>query len=148
MRLILVRHAKAEDRELGKEDLERALTPRGIKQAQKVGKILAKKYPKIDAIITSLAFRARDTAKYIAKYQPKATFFLSPSINPDRGAKDYESQIYNEEWETIVIVGHEPTIGELVCKLCGSCPLKISKGCIIELCKQEGEWVIIGLRNF
>ena len=53
MRLILVRHAKAEDREkwVGEDDLKRPLTKKGKKQAKKIAKYIHKQYPKVDAIV-------------------------------------------------------------------------------------------------
>ena len=60
MRLILVRHAKAEDREkwVGEDDLKRPLTKKGKKQAKKIAKYIHKQYPKVDDIVSSLALRA------------------------------------------------------------------------------------------
>ncbi len=47
MRLILVRHAKAENREkwVGEDDMKRPLTKKGVKQAKKIAKYIAKNTP-------------------------------------------------------------------------------------------------------
>ena len=86
MYLVLVRHAKAEDREKWniQEDLRRPLTKKGVKQAKTIGKYL-KKYP-VDAIIASLAIRASDTAKYIAAHQ-KTKHFLFKSLFKSRNRR-------------------------------------------------------------
>ncbi|WP_104721774.1 phosphohistidine phosphatase SixA [Helicobacter mesocricetorum] len=150
MRLILVRHTKAEDREKwsAKEDLRRPLTKKGIKQAKNIGKYL-KKY-QIDAIIASLAIRASDTAKYVAAHQKQSTFFLSPSLNPEAGIEGYIKckEEIQQDWEVVSFVGHEPTISEFVRYLCGEFSLKIGKGCVVELEQKDNKWRLVGLRNF
>lgn len=155
MRLILVRHAKAEDREQwkGEDDLKRPLTQKGKKQAKKIAKYLYKHYPEVDAVISSLALRACDTAKYIAKLQKNSTFFLSPHLNPEVGIEGYtkhQNEI-EEDWQTLVVVGHEPAISEFVKSICskGNLNIKIHKGGVVEL-EHEGneDWALVGLRNF
>lgn len=150
MYLVLVRHAKAEDREKwnAKDDLRRPLVKKGVKQAKNIAKYL-KKYS-IDAIISSLAIRASDTAKYIAAYQKQSTFFLSPSLNPEIGIEGYikHKEEIQQDWEVVVIVGHEPLIGEFVRHLCGEVSLKISKGCVVELEYKANKWRLVGLNNF
>ncbi|MCL9819694.1 phosphohistidine phosphatase SixA [Helicobacter colisuis] len=155
MRLILVRHAKAEDREQwkGEDDLKRPLTQKGKKQAKKIAKYLYKRYPEVDAVISSLALRACDTAKYIAKLQKNSTFFLSPHLNPEVGIEGYtkhQNEI-EEDWQTLVVVGHEPAISEFVKSICskGNLNIKIHKGGVVELEHEGNEnWALVGLRNF
>ncbi|WP_273212272.1 phosphohistidine phosphatase SixA [Helicobacter rodentium] len=156
MRLILVRHAKAEDREkwVGEDDLKRPLTKKGIKQAKKIAKYIGKKYPDVDAIISSLALRACDTAKYISKKQSNSTFFVNPDINPEEGLQgflEHKDEI-EEDWQTLVIVGHEPSISELVRFICakGTLNLHVGKGCVVELEREseEEDWLLVGLHNF
>lgn len=155
MRLILVRHAKAENREkwVGKDDLKRPLTKKGKKQAKEIARLIAKKYPDVDAIISSTALRACDTAKYIAKKQAHCTFMLSPFVNPDEGIQgllDNKDKL-EEEWQTLVVVGHEPSISELVRFVCakGTLNLQVGKGCIVELeHENQSDWKLVGLHNF
>ncbi|TLD81250.1 phosphohistidine phosphatase SixA [Helicobacter sp. MIT 11-5569] len=155
MRLILVRHAKAENRDkwIDKDDLKRPLTKKGIKQAKKIAKYIGKKYPNVDAIIASLALRACDTAKYIAKKQAHCTFFLTPNINPEEGIKGFleNKEKIEEDWQTLVIVAHEPAISEFVRFICakGTLNLQVDKGCVVELEREnENNWVLMGLSNF
>lgn len=154
MKLILVRHAQAEDREKYLEDdLKRPLTKKGEKQAKKIAKYIRKKYSKVDAIISSLALRACDTAKYIAKLQEESTFFLSPHLNPEVGLEGYlkHKDEIEEDWQTLVVVGHEPSISDFVSYICANSNLrlKVGKGCIVELKREnEDQWLLTGLRNF
>ena len=114
---------------------------------------LYKRYPEVDAVISSLALRACDTAKYIAKLQKNSTFFLSPHLNPEVGIEGYtkhQNEI-EEDWQTLVVVGHEPAISEFVKSICskGNLNIKIHKGGVVEL-EHEGneDWALVGLRNF
>ena len=155
MRLILVRHAKAEDREEWgeKDDLKRPLTKKGKKQAKKIAKYIADKYPNVDVIISSVATRACATAKQITKLQSNAAFFLSPHINPDRGAEGIilHKDEMRENWQTIVIIGHEPAISNVALLLCSNTndfKLKVGKGAVVELERtNDGIWRLVGLRN-
>ena len=155
MRLVLVRHAKAKDRGkwVDKDDLKRPLTKKGVKQARKIAKFIHKKYPNVDAILSSLALRACDTAKQIAKKQPHCTFLLTPKINPEEGLKGFlnEKNKIEKDWETLVIVAHEPAISQFVRLICakGMLNLRVSKGCMVELEREnENNWVLVGLTNF
>ncbi|EEO25704.1 SixA phosphatase family protein [Helicobacter winghamensis] len=155
MRLILVRHAKAEDREkwIDKDDLKRPLTKKGVKQAKRIAKYIGKKYPNVDAVISSLALRACDTAKYITKKQAHCTFIPTPNINPEEGIEGFlrNKDKMEEDWQTLVVVGHEPSISEFVRFICakGTLNLRVSKGCVVELEREnEDNWVLVGLNNF
>lgn len=155
MRLILVRHAKAKDRKkwIHQDDLKRPLTKKGAKQAKKIAKYISKKYPNVDAVIASLAFRARDTAKYIAKKQASCTFLLTPDLNPEEEMDEFlkNKEKLEGEYQTLVVVGHEPGISEFVRLVCanGSLNFRAGKGCVVELeHKNENNWVLVGLNNF
>ena len=53
-----------------------------------------------------------------------------------------------QDWEVVVMVGHEPTMSEFVRYLCGEIFLKIGKGCVVELEQKANKWRLVGLRNF
>lgn len=150
MRLILVRHAKARNRKKwNKDDLKRPLTKKGMKQAKKLAKYISKKYSNADAILTSLALRSLDTAKYIVKQQAHCAFFLTPSLNPDKSIEEFlKHQVsIKKDWRRLIVVGHEPAISEFLRSL--ALDLHIGKGCVVELERQnKGRWVLIGLNNF
>ena len=67
--LFIVRHATAEDN--GNltvvRDYDRELVSKGIMEAAKLGKYLSGYFPKIEAIYSSGALRAKSTATYIAE---------------------------------------------------------------------------------
>lgn len=74
MDLILWRHAEAED---GLDDLARALTKKGQKQAEDMAAWLSKNIPKETRILASQALRSQQTARALSK-----NFEISAEINP------------------------------------------------------------------
>lgn len=116
MNLILWRHAEAEDRRPGMTDLDRALTPKGKKQAQRIAHWLKERLPADTRIIVSPARRARETADALSR-----AYTIEPTIDPAASA---EMLIEAADWpngsDTVVIVGHQPTLGQLAALLmCG-----------------------------
>jgi phosphohistidine phosphatase len=113
MELILWRHAEAEDGHEGLPDLERALTPKGRKQANRMGKWLDSQLPDNSRILVSPAVRTVQTAEGLGrKYKVNAG--LAPDAEP-------EAVLAAANWpagkETVVIVGHQPTLGQVAALL-------------------------------
>jgi phosphohistidine phosphatase len=110
MDLILWRHADAED---GPYDMERALTPKGVRQAQRVGQWLNHKLPESCQILVSPARRAVQTAQAIGR---KFTIVnaLAPNAHP-------EALLLAANWpnslEPVLLVGHQPTLGQVAALL-------------------------------
>jgi phosphohistidine phosphatase len=129
MDLVLWRHAEAQD---GSPDLERALTPRGRKQAQRVGHWLREHLPAEFRVLASPARRTRETARALSE-----DVAIDERLAPGADAPDYLAVL---GWtgtargtggaaraqsiaaglhavagrdEAIVVVGHQPTIGRL-----------------------------------
>ena len=106
MQLILWRHAQAEE---GDSDLARPLTAKGHKQARKMARFLQGKLSGSYHVWTSEAERSRQTAAYL-QHPAK----VQAALNPDAAAQQVA------EWlcaiasdETVVIVGHQPWLGDL-----------------------------------
>ncbi|HEU5268185.1 MAG TPA: histidine phosphatase family protein [Jatrophihabitans sp.] len=107
--LVLVRHAKAAD---GPVDRERPLTPRGERDAQAIGAILAAHDIRADRVVVSPALRARQTWA---------------RAGAETGATVADERIYDNEVDalfavirdtpaavrTLVLVGHNPSFAEL-----------------------------------
>ena len=113
MDLILWRHAEAEPGHEGLPDLERALTPKGVKQARRMGKWLDSQLPENCRILASPAVRTVQTAEGLGrKYKTHAE--LVPGAAP-------EAILQAANWpaarETVVIVGHQPTLGQVAALL-------------------------------
>ena len=106
MELILWRHAEAED---GLPDMARALTPKGHKQAKQMANWLRTRLPADVSVLVSPATRAQQTA---AALLPDFTTRqeLAPGAAPQALLKAAE---WPDSQRSVLIVGHQPTLGEL-----------------------------------
>jgi phosphohistidine phosphatase len=106
MELILWRHAEAED---GIADMARQLTKRGEKQAEKMAAYLSSILPQDIQILVSPAKRTQQTVQALT-----LNYSTIPELAP--GASP-QSLLYAANWPDnkgcVVIVGHQPSLGEL-----------------------------------
>jgi phosphohistidine phosphatase len=115
MNLILWRHAEAED--YASTDLARALTTRGRKQAQNVAKWLRTRLPDDAVILASPAVRTIQTAETLSDQ-----YRVVRELAPNASALDV---LTAAGWpkgiaDTVVIVGHQPTLGHVAARLLAS----------------------------
>lgn len=107
MNLILWRHADAED---GMPDAGRRLTTKGKKQAQRMAAWLRKRMPGKPRILVSPARRAQQTAQALARKfetcEEAGTAAEPGALLQAAGWPDGEG--------TVVVVGHQPTLGQAV----------------------------------
>jgi len=124
MELILWRHAEAEDAVAG-DDLGRALTKRGRKQADRVGEWLKSRISDEWLVLASPAKRAVQTAKGLGM-----DFEEREALVPGAAAGTVLAEAGWPEGERpVVIVGHQPTLGEAAALLLGAAEgLSIRKG--------------------
>jgi phosphohistidine phosphatase len=107
MDLILWRHAEAfELRELT-DDLDRALTPKGERQAQRMAAWLNRQLPAGTRVLASPARRAQQTAAALER-RVKTVAALAPGGT-------VEGVLAAARWpegrEPVLVVGHQPTLG-------------------------------------
>jgi phosphohistidine phosphatase len=134
MDLILWRHAEAED---GVPDHSRELTPKGIKQAEKVASFLSSHLSDDYRVLASPSARTQQTAAALTKH-----FTLAPTIAPGASAHAVlQAARWPGEEGTVVVVGHQPTLGEVAAQLlgCGECSLSIKKGGVWWFSSRERE---------
>ncbi|SIT44846.1 Phosphohistidine phosphatase, SixA [Paraburkholderia ribeironis] len=134
MDLILWRHAEAE--EFAANDLARALTTRGRKQAQSVAKWLRARLPADAVVLASPAVRTIQTAETLSdQYRVVRELAPSASASDVLSAAGWPKGVA----QTVVIVGHQPTLGEVAAQLLGdgsaSWPLK--KGAVWWIASRE-----------
>jgi phosphohistidine phosphatase len=106
MELILWRHADAEP---GEDDFERALTTKGKKQADKMGKWLDRHLPQNCKVICSPARRAVQTAEALGR-----KYSLNAALGKDATAEDIIAEVkqFNGK-RSVLVVGHQPTLGQV-----------------------------------
>jgi phosphohistidine phosphatase len=120
--LIIWRHAEAED---GVPDLERRLTAKGRKQAERVAQWLLQRLPARFAVIASPAARAQQTAEALG-VPVKCDRSLTPGASPAAIVKASGWPTYKG---AAVIVGHQPDLGRALAELLGAQGgLSIKKG--------------------
>jgi phosphohistidine phosphatase len=112
MNLILWRHAEAED--TAANDLARRLTTKGRKEAQQSAKWLRARLPNDAVILASPAARTIQTAEALTD-QYRVVRELAPGASAD-------DVLTAAGWPhgvapTVVVVGHQPTLGEVACRL-------------------------------
>jgi phosphohistidine phosphatase len=139
MDLLLWRHAEAEEladiKRAGASDLERALTPRGEKQALRVAAWLDRQLPEGARILTSPARRCEQTALALGR-----KFRLRPELAPGATAAQVLELV---QWPLskmpVLVIGHQPTLGQMISQLLGmhdsDCPVK--KGAVWWLRTRE-----------
>lgn len=104
MDLILWRHADAED---GNDDMARALTPKGLKQAARMAEWLERRLPKNARVLVSPARRAQQTAEPLSRGR-ETSQEIAPGAQP---AAILRAAGWPSAGGTVVIVGHQPTLG-------------------------------------
>ncbi|HJS78621.1 MAG TPA: histidine phosphatase family protein [Burkholderiales bacterium] len=124
MDLIVWRHAEAED---GVPDLERRLTAKGRKQAERVAQWLLQRLPARFAVIASPAARAQQTAEALG-VPVKTDRSLAPGATPAAIVKACGWPGYKG---AAVVVGHQPDLGRALAELVGAhAGLSIKKGAL------------------
>src|SRR3954469_14390665 len=138
MELILWRHAEAEDAGPG-GDFVRELTKRGRKQADRMAAWLK---PRLDGdwqLLVSPAARAMQTA---------ASLDMAPDVRPKLDPSARADDILREaDWPRggkVIVVGHQPTLGEVASILLGGPrgDVAVRKGAIWWFASKDGVTVL------
>lgn len=117
MRILLVRHAKAQEREVfaksGQRDALRPLTDSGRNTARKIGRALKEVLPRIDQLVASPYARAFETAELIAKTYKRLKVQKQPLLEPGTSSAKLLHWLREQPADAIIgLVGHEPDLGE------------------------------------
>jgi len=113
-----MRHAAAEERASSGRDADRTLSEDGHRRAREVARGLAELEPGIQLILTSPYARARQTAEPVARAlrlsgRLRETQALEPASDPE----EILDEIRSEKVEGVLLVGHEPHLGNLLGRL-------------------------------
>jgi phosphohistidine phosphatase len=126
MRIYLLRHAVAVERGTpGYANDDRPLTQDGIAKMKKAAKGIAQSIENVDLIMTSPLRRALETAKLVAaEYQCFDRIKATQSLLPGGDVKKlFEELARNKLREDVVLVGHNPGLGDIAAQLLGSSAL-------------------------
>lgn len=113
MDLIIWRHAEAHEAEPGEEDMLRALTSRGRKQADRMSVWLDAQLPQGTRILSSPAVRAEQTVQAL-----KRKYKVRDALSPGASVQDIlETSGWPNAKYPVLLVGHQPALGGVVAKL-------------------------------
>ena len=125
MHLLLWRHAEAED---GDNDLDRALTPRGQRQAQAMAGWIHAHAPKGLNVLVSPARRTQETAAALV-----LPFTTDARLAPSAGAAELiAASGWPDAGGAVLVVGHQPTLGNVAARLLAgqAAPWSLRKGAL------------------
>lgn len=118
--ILLLRHAKAEPGAPGQRDFDRELAPRGRDDAQAMGRALAKAGMLPDAIVSSPAARAKQTAEGAARGMKSEVEIRWEASLYDASGEAWVAALraLPAKAECALVVAHEPGISEAAALLC------------------------------
>ena len=141
MNLILWRHAEAEDvaaslRIQRNTDLQRELTKRGHKQAEKMANWLRPRLPDDTLVLASPAVRTQQTARALTEhFQTLTALAPGADVSAILDALDWPSNT------NLLLVGHQPWLGRLASLLIAGTEMdwSVKKGGVWWLCRRMRE---------
>lgn len=139
MRILYIRHAEAvEADDFPGADVDRPLTTAGQKAFQRMARLLARRYRRVEWIVASGAERARATADILAKVFKVREVKVMGCLNPGAGPFAYLRILPARAWtrEGVgIVVGHEPALSAAIASLVGgkAMRIKMKKGACAEV---------------
>lgn len=115
MNLVLWRHAEAHELRDGGDDLDRTLTPKGEKQAKRMGQWLDRQLPDLTRILVSPSRRTEQTAQALGR-KFKTRQELAPGGTV---AQLLELVLWPNDKSTVLVIGHQPLLGQTISQLLG-----------------------------
>lgn len=134
--IILWRHADAEMAILHQEDIARALTTKGVRQSRLMAKWLNKYLPKETTVLVSPALRALQTAEPL-----DTEVEVVEALKPGAQLEHILGVLNQYATESLMLVGHQPWIGELIAYLLHGqdASLSVKKGAVWWLRLSQNE---------
>lgn len=122
MRLILIRHAIAHEREewlmSGRADEERPLTPEGVRRMRKSVRGLRRVLETPERLYSSPLLRARQTADILLDAYPDLHIEISEALKPDASPELTLTWLTAlPKVRSMALIGHEPHLSSLVALL-------------------------------
>ena len=115
MMLYIVRHAQAVAAEKSGTDAERPLTQRGVAQMHRLGHALRLAGVSPSAVITSPLARAEESAGILMQELGEMIRLeVSGALSPGRNGAEALAAIPQRHVPSVMIVGHEPQLSEMV----------------------------------
>ena len=141
MRLLVIRHAIAEDRDAfaatGRDDASRPLTNAGKRKMRRAARGLRCLVPSIDALVASPLVRAQETAEIVREAYAMDRVDTAAELEPQRPLDDVMAGLARFQSDVVAIVGHEPQLSRLITYMLAGIdrsgvPLKKGGVCLLE----------------
>ncbi|RAK68275.1 SixA phosphatase family protein [Hymenobacter edaphi] len=148
--LYLMRHAKSSWNFDGLSDKERPLNNRGRTDAPQMGQALAARNLQLDLLVSSPAVRALSTAALVAKelnYPPERIQVLDGVYEADLDRLVGLVQELPDEANSVLLVGHNPTITDTVNYLSPSAVHEMTTAAVVCLHFQTDRWADVHRHN-
>jgi phosphohistidine phosphatase len=130
--IILWRHAEAMDAVDG-DDMARALTNKGQRQAKRIAAWLKQYLPEDSLILSSAALRAFQTAQALNSKSTSSKINVHAALNPNASLPETLAFLarFNAK-SNLLLVGHQPYLGRIAGHLMGleASDIDIKKGAI------------------
>jgi len=118
MRLLVIRHAIAEDRETfaatGRDDASRPLTEEGKRKMRRAARGLRHLVAGIETLVASPLTRAQETAEIVRDEYGLERVETAPELEPDKPPGAVVEGLARYSGELVAIVGHDPQLSRLV----------------------------------
>ncbi|HVG09849.1 MAG TPA: histidine phosphatase family protein [Thermoanaerobaculia bacterium] len=118
MRLLLVRHAIAEEQEdfarTGKDDRLRPLTDEGRKKMKQAARGLRSLVPEIDLLATSPLTRAAQTGAILDSVYGGIDVVEIDELSPETTPEQFLRWLRQQKGDLIGAVGHEPSLSQIL----------------------------------
>jgi phosphohistidine phosphatase len=139
-RLLLMRHAMPANKPTGTSDHDRPLHCSGEEDARRIGRLIKSEGAKPDLIMSSTAERAKRTAELVSESCGVALPWLVPDLYL-AGPAEWLRQLgpLPDEYETVMLVGHNPGLEGLLEALTGS-EEALSPATLVDLKLQIDGW--------
>lgn len=137
MDLVLWRHAEAQEWTQGCDDMARSLTSRGDKQAARMASWLDRQLPSNTRIYISPARRTEQTANALAR-----KFKIKPELAPGGSVAELLELVqWPDAKGTVLVIGHQPTLGQTIAQLIGltDAECSVKKGAVWWLRNRQRE---------
>lgn len=146
--LYIARHAKSDWGQPGFTDFERPLNETGLRDAALMANYLSSIGMKVDAIMSSMATRAISTAQSYADKILDADCLIKVDAIYQADEQDMLAIINKlpENFNTIMLVGHNPTFSLLVELLTGEA-INMSAGSVVEIKIAMDDWAAVTLNT-
>lgn len=148
--LFFIRHSEAREAYRGQPDAERELTESGAIRAMQLANYLKSKGVQPDALLSSIANRARTTADLLAEK------LLNPGQEIIYHDDLYESSVrlmlaaintFDNSWNTVILIGHNPVLPYTVEYLTGTIVETLEPGGFLRLNTELTDWPEISAKT-